>query len=176
MGVVKGQHHTIGPVSYQLISFSFHINQTNNSWELLRNLTLKHPKSRSWVKSKVKVTYCTKHPTDAIPFRFTSIGPTIPETWPKVCLTLKKHIRFFKRKFAKIKVLYRTSPKSHHVIPMTRTKKQPCFVVIWWVILTLSPRQANFCQSMPQPWPWVKVMERSFSTFPQTHIFFVPNI
>ena len=31
MGVVKGQGHTISPVSYQLTSFSFHINQTNNS-------------------------------------------------------------------------------------------------------------------------------------------------
>ena len=31
MGVVKGKGHTIGPVSYQLTSFSFHINQTNNS-------------------------------------------------------------------------------------------------------------------------------------------------
>ena len=29
---------------------------------------------------------------------------------------------------------------------------------------------------MPQPWPWVKVMERSSSTFLQTHIFFVPNM
>ena len=29
---------------------------------------------------------------------------------------------------------------------------------------------------MPQPWPWVKVMERSSSTIPQTHTFFVPNI
>ena len=29
---------------------------------------------------------------------------------------------------------------------------------------------------MPQPWPWVKVRERSSNTFPQTHIFFVPNI
>ena len=29
---------------------------------------------------------------------------------------------------------------------------------------------------MPRPWPWVKVMERSSSTIPQTHIFFVPNI
>ena len=29
---------------------------------------------------------------------------------------------------------------------------------------------------MPQPWLWVKVTERSSSTFPQTHIFFVPNI
>ena len=36
MGVVKGQCHTVGPVSYQLTSFSFHINQTNNS----RDLTL----------------------------------------------------------------------------------------------------------------------------------------
>ena len=31
MGVVKGQGHTIGPVSYKLTSFSFHINETNNS-------------------------------------------------------------------------------------------------------------------------------------------------
>ena len=31
MSVVKGQGHTIGPVSYQLASFSFNINQTNNS-------------------------------------------------------------------------------------------------------------------------------------------------
>ena len=51
--------------------------------ELFRNLTLKHPRSRSWVRSKVKVTYCTQCPTDALPFRLTSIGPTIPEIWPK---------------------------------------------------------------------------------------------
>ena len=31
MDVVKGQGHTIGPVSYQLTSFSFHNNETNNS-------------------------------------------------------------------------------------------------------------------------------------------------
>ena len=34
MGVVKGQGHTIGPVSYQLTSFSLHIKQTNNSWDI----------------------------------------------------------------------------------------------------------------------------------------------
>ena len=33
MGVVKGQCHTVGPVSYQLTSYSFHINQTNYSWD-----------------------------------------------------------------------------------------------------------------------------------------------
>ena len=31
MGVIKGQGHTVGQVSYQFASFSFHINQTNNS-------------------------------------------------------------------------------------------------------------------------------------------------
>ena len=33
MGSVKGQCHTVGPVSYQLTFFSFHIDQTNNSWD-----------------------------------------------------------------------------------------------------------------------------------------------
>ena len=51
--------------------------------ELFRNLTLKHPRSRSWVRSKVKVTYYTQYLANALPFCFTSIGPTIPEIWPK---------------------------------------------------------------------------------------------
>ena len=59
---------------------------------------------------------------------------------------------------------------------MTRATQLTLYVVIRWVVLTLSHRQANFCLSMPQPWPWVKVMERSSITFPQTHIFFAPNI
>ena len=29
---------------------------------------------------------------------------------------------------------------------------------------------------MSQPWPWVKVTERSSNTFSQTYTFFVPNI
>ena len=33
MGVVKGQGHTVGPVSYYRDSFLFPINQTNNSWD-----------------------------------------------------------------------------------------------------------------------------------------------
>ena len=36
--------------------------------KLFRNLTLKHPRSRSWVRSKVKVTYYTRHATDALTF------------------------------------------------------------------------------------------------------------
>ena len=38
---------------------------------------------QAWVRSKVKVTYCTQYPTNAFPFCFTSIGTNIPEIWPK---------------------------------------------------------------------------------------------
>ena len=88
----QGQGHGCGqkarsynrPSIILFTSFSFHINQTNNSGDRTnRNLTLKHPRSRSWVRSKVKVTCCTQYPTNALPFRFTSIGPSIPEIWPK---------------------------------------------------------------------------------------------
>ena len=79
MGVVKGQGHTIGPVSYKLTSFSFHFNQTNNSWDrAIFKFDLE--------TSKVKVMSEVKgqgHPTDALPSCFTSIRPTIPEIWPK---------------------------------------------------------------------------------------------
>ena len=71
---------------YHINSLHLHftsIRPTIYEIELFRNLTLKHSRSRSWVRSKVKVTYCTQHPSDALPFRFTSIGPTIPEIWPK---------------------------------------------------------------------------------------------
>ena len=109
--------------------------------ELFWNFTLKYPRPRSWVKSKVRVTFCTQYPTNALRFRFTSIGPTIPEIWPKECLSLKKHIR----NFAKIDVSNKTSPKSSQVITMDRAINLPCIVVIQWVVLTLSRRQANFC-------------------------------
>ena len=36
--------------------------------KLFQNLTLKHPRSRTWVRSKVKVTYYTRHATDALTF------------------------------------------------------------------------------------------------------------
>ena len=51
MGVVKGQGHTIGPASYQLTSFSFHSNQTNNSAD---RAILKFDLETSKVMSEVK--------------------------------------------------------------------------------------------------------------------------
>ena len=96
---LQGQGHGCGqrarsynrPSIIHINSFPFHftsIRPTIPEIELFRNLTLKHPRSRLWVRSKVKVTYCTQYPTNALPFRFTSIGPTIPEIWPKYSLTL----------------------------------------------------------------------------------------
>ena len=87
-GVWSRCGHTVGPVSYQLTSLSFHINQANNSWDTdISQFDLETLKVKSWVRSKVNVTYYTQYRTDALPFRFTSIRPTIPEigqnsVWP----------------------------------------------------------------------------------------------
>ena len=57
MGVVKGQGHTVGPISSWFALFQFHINQiTIPEIQLFQNLTLKNPRSRSWLRSKVEVT------------------------------------------------------------------------------------------------------------------------
>ena len=142
MGVVKGQDHTVSPVSNWFAFFLFHINQlTIPQIQLFWNLTLKNQRSRSWVRSKLKVTWFTQYPADAPPFRFTSIGPTIPEICPIECLTLKKHIRNSKENLAKgqtdrvipvyppinfveaggiIRVTNRIPPKSNQVMTITR--------------------------------------------------------
>ena len=67
-----------------LTSFSFHVNRPPPSCDkAISDYDLETPRSRSWVRSKVKVTYHIQYPTDALPFRFTAIGPTISEIWPK---------------------------------------------------------------------------------------------
>ena len=111
--------------------------------ELFRNLTLKHPRSRSWVRSKVKVTYCTKYPTNALPFYFHINWTNHSWDMAKIVFDLEKTHPKFIRKFAKITVF--NIKKCNQVIPMTRTTKLPRFVLIRWVVLTLSCRQTNFC-------------------------------
>ena len=57
MSVVKGQDHTVSPVSNWFAYVLFHINQiTIPQIQVFWNLTLKNQRSRSWVRSKVKVT------------------------------------------------------------------------------------------------------------------------
>ena len=179
MGVVKGQGHTIGPVSYQLTSFLFHINQTNNSGDraiLKFDLETSKVKVMSEVKGQCHILYPVSNQYTSFSFHINRTN----HSWDmaKIVFDLEKtHPNFLKKiSFAKITVLNRISPQSNQIITMTRATKLPRFVVIRWVILTSSCRQENFCEWMPQPWPWFKVMERSSSTFPQTHIFFVPYI
>ena len=75
---VWSKGNVIQSAQYHINSLRFHFTSIPEI-ELFRNLTLKHKKSRSWVSS----TYCTQYPTDALPFRFISVGPTIHEIWPK---------------------------------------------------------------------------------------------
>ena len=63
----------------------------------------------------------------------------------KIVFDLEKTHQNFLRKFAKINVSYRTSPKSNKVITMTRAIKLQSFVVMGRVVLTLLRRQAHFC-------------------------------
>ena len=89
----------VAPVSNWSTSFSLHINQTNNSWAILK---FDFEKSKVKVMAKVKDQGHRVYPVStAIPFCFTSIGPIILEIWPLECLTLKKHIRNFGKKFEK---------------------------------------------------------------------------
>ena len=86
----------------------------HSSNKAISNFDLETTRSRSCVRSKVKVTWFTQYPTNAPTFRFTSID------MPTECLTLKKHIRNFQRKFGKKRVPNRIPPKSNQVISMTR--------------------------------------------------------
>ena len=164
--------------SWMIDSHPFHsmsISPPHSSNKAISNFDLETTRSRSWVRSKVKVTYFTQYPTDVPPFHFTSIGPTIPEICP-IVFVLEKHIQNFQRKFGKNWVSNKIPPKSNQVISMTKGISLPSSVVIGWVVLTLPCRQANLCLSMSQPWPWVKVTKGSSSTFSQTYTFIVPNI
>ena len=80
MGVVKGK--VIQSAQFHINSFSFHINQTNNSWDrAISKFDLGTSKVK--VMSEVKGQCHILYPTDALPFRFTSIRPSIPDIWPK---------------------------------------------------------------------------------------------
>ena len=107
MDVVKGWGHVVSPVAKWFTSFSLNINQTNDSSDTaISKLDLEKSNvnvmgGRHGWASNVKVTYLTNYPTDALPFRFMFIRPTVPEIWPTECLTLTEHIRNFEQKLTK---------------------------------------------------------------------------
>ena len=57
MGEVKVQSHNMGPTFSPLTTLSFHVNWATHSWvTTFSEFDLENPGSRSWVRSKFKVT------------------------------------------------------------------------------------------------------------------------
>ena len=68
------QHHI------QLTSLSFQVSRPSHSWDTAISISyLENPKSRSWVRSKLKVTTWVHYFIDSHHFRSITIGHTIPE-------------------------------------------------------------------------------------------------
>ena len=113
-----------------LISFSFHFNQPPHSWDkLFQTLTLKLPRSRSWVWSKGKVTQSAQNHINSLPFHFKSIRPTIPEIQLFRNLTLKyPRSRSWVR--SKVKVTYYTQHATN-ALPFCFTSIGPIIAEIW---------------------------------------------
>ena len=103
MGVVKGQGHTVGPVSYLFASFSFYINQANNSRDTA--ISKFDPETpRDNVMSGVKGEGHHILPSiQPMHFHLLHINQT-HNSWDMawIIFVLEKHIRNVLRKFAKI--------------------------------------------------------------------------
>ena len=85
---VIAQGHKEGIPPYRFISFSFHVNRPSHSLAAaILKFDIKN--SRSWVKSKFKVTTRVQHSVDSHPFRSMSIGHPILELRLFQNLTLK---------------------------------------------------------------------------------------
>ena len=77
MGGVESQGHTVGLTSYQPTSLTFHVNLLLHSWDTaISKFDLENWRSRSWMRSNVKVTQLAQHPLDALRFCVTSISLT----------------------------------------------------------------------------------------------------
>ena len=70
------------------------------------------------------------------------------------------------------KKIYKIAPSQ--VLNMTRGISLPSYVVIGWVVLTISCRQAFFLW-MSQPWTWVKVLQEDLYFLCPTYLRFGSN-
>ena len=87
---VKAEGNKIGIIPYRLISLSFYVDWSSYSWNTANlKVDIENPRSRLWVRSKLKVTTCVQHSVDSHPFPPMSIGHPIPELWLFQNLTLK---------------------------------------------------------------------------------------
>ena len=97
--------------------------------KLIQTLTLKLPKSRSWVWSKCKVIQSAQNHINSLPFHFKSIRPTIPEIQLFRNLTLK-HPRSRSWVRSKVKVTYYTQHATD-ALPFCCTSIGPTIAEIW---------------------------------------------
>ena len=130
--------------SILLIHFLFISHQSDHFWD---RTILKFGKSKVKVMNEVKVQGHIVYPVSN---RCTSFLFHINRTnhscdIPASVWSWKNTSKFFLKENSSKKVSYGISPKSNQVISMTRGIKMTCFVVIGWMLLTLSCRQANFC-------------------------------
>ena len=136
----QGQGHGCGqrPRSYSWPSilltsffFIFHINQTNNPWDTAFtkfDLETSKVKAMSEVKDQGHILYPLSNRCTSFSFHINRTN----HSWyiAKIVFDLEKTHQKFK-KFAKITVLNRISPKSNQVLTMTSATNLSRFVVIW---------------------------------------------
>ena len=74
------QGHKVGITPYRPTSLSFHVNRPSHSWDkAISKFDVENSRSRSCVRSKLKVTTWVRDLVDSHPFRSMSIGHPIPE-------------------------------------------------------------------------------------------------
>ena len=113
-----------------LTSFSVHVNQAPiPEIKLFQTLTLKLPRSRSWVWWKGKVIQSAQNHINSLSFHSKSIRPTIPEIQLFQNLTLK-HPRSRSWVRSKVKVIYYTQHATD-ALPFCFTSIGPAIAEIW---------------------------------------------
>ena len=66
MGEGKVWSHNLNLTFYRLTSLSSHVNRPSHSWDTtLSKFDLENPRSRSWVRGKLKVTTWVQHSIDS---------------------------------------------------------------------------------------------------------------
>ena len=72
---VTAQGHKVGITPYRLIFLSFHIDRPSHSWDTaISKFDIENSRSRSWLRSKLKVATWVQHSVNPHPFRSMSIS------------------------------------------------------------------------------------------------------
>ena len=86
---VIAQGQKVGITPYRLISLLFHVDRPCHCWDTaISKFNIGNSRSRSWVRSKLKVITWVQHSVDSHP-KGMSIGDPDPDLWRFQNLTLK---------------------------------------------------------------------------------------